>query len=80
MSPSDNRVLAKKGVKNIYNIIPSGEKECVTILVTANAAGELAPPMVLFKLKTIPHKIAKTALKDWIRMYAKGLDDRRVVL
>lgn len=64
LSPTNNRVLAKRGAKNVYNIIPSSEKECVTVLVTANAAGELAPPMV-FKLKSIPFKISKTAPKDW---------------
>lgn len=67
LSPDDSRVLVKRGAKNVYRVIPGSEKKCVTVLVTANAAGELAPPMVLFKSKSTstPHKISNTAPNDW---------------
>jgi len=43
LNPKSGTVLAEKGTKNVYNIIGNNDKENVTVLVTANAAGELAP-------------------------------------
>lgn len=44
----------------------SGDKTCLTVLFTANAAGYLLPPMVLFNVKTIPRKeVLEKMPKDW---------------
>jgi len=53
LNPKSGTVLAEKGTKNVYNIIENNDKENVTVLVTANAAGELAPTMILFKLARV---------------------------
>uniref|UniRef100_A0A6P7FTA5 Uncharacterized protein LOC114330938 n=1 Tax=Diabrotica virgifera virgifera TaxID=50390 RepID=A0A6P7FTA5_DIAVI len=46
LSPEGCEALAKKGIKLLHN--RSGDdEECLTVLVTANAAVQLAPPMVL---------------------------------
>lgn len=47
LSPKAGKVLARRGDKHIYQ--SSGdEKDNLTVLITGNAAGELAPPMVVY--------------------------------
>lgn len=64
-APDKNKVLAEKNSKHVYNSILTGEKENLTVLLTINAAGELAPPLVIFPLKKISKDIAKNANRDW---------------
>ncbi|CAG9570944.1 unnamed protein product [Danaus chrysippus] len=40
------------------------EKENLTVLVTANASGVLAPPMIVYTYKRLPAVIANSVLKD----------------
>ena len=54
LNPKPPAVLAPKGSKNVYNVVKNNEKENVTVLVMGNAAGELAPPLVLFSGKKLP--------------------------
>ncbi|KAJ8930403.1 hypothetical protein NQ314_016798 [Rhamnusium bicolor] len=65
MNPKEDKVLAKKGEKNIYQLINSDEKECLTVLVTGNAAGLTAPTMVVFCYERIPRDIAHSIPSDW---------------
>ncbi|KAJ8940287.1 hypothetical protein NQ314_010757 [Rhamnusium bicolor] len=65
MNPKGDKVLAKKGEKNIYQLINSDEKECITVLVTGNAAGLIAPTMVVFRYERIPRDIALSVPSDW---------------
>ncbi|CAB3251777.1 unnamed protein product [Arctia plantaginis] len=63
-NPKLGRVLAKKGDKNVYS--SSGDdKENLTVLVTGNAAVELAPTLVVFNYAKIPSSISKTFPDDW---------------
>lgn len=48
-NPKENLVLAGKGEKNVYTKSGSNEKECLSVLVGGNAAGDLCPPMVIFE-------------------------------
>lgn len=46
LSPKPRKVLAKKGEKHVYS--SSGDdKENLTVLVTGNDAGQLAPAMII---------------------------------
>ncbi|KZC13899.1 hypothetical protein WN55_06257, partial [Dufourea novaeangliae] len=54
LNPVSSSVLAPKGCKNVYNIVNNNEKATITVLVTANAAGNLAPPFILFAGKSLP--------------------------
>lgn len=65
LSPKESKVLVRKGDKAIYNFINSDEKECITTLVTGNAAGILAPPMVMFSFQRIPKNIVQSIPEDW---------------
>ncbi|KAG5862959.1 hypothetical protein JTB14_030545 [Gonioctena quinquepunctata] len=64
-SPKGDKVLTKKGNKSVYNAGTNDEKENLTVLVTANAAGELGPPMIIFKYERIPGHIALSVNKNW---------------
>lgn len=57
--------------KNVYNVVNNNEKENVTVLVTANAAGRLAPPLVLFSGKSIPKDAVQVAPPN----YSLGFSD-----
>ncbi|XP_057340983.1 uncharacterized protein LOC130678024 [Microplitis mediator] len=59
MCPKPSSVLAPKGIKNVYNTVSNNEKENVTVLVMANAAGNLAPTLVLFAGQSVPKDVTK---------------------
>lgn len=61
MNPKPSSVLAPRGTKNVYSIVSNNEKENVTVLVTANAAGNVAPTLVLFAGQSIPKDVIKIA-------------------
>lgn len=64
LSPKGRKVLAKKGSKSLHN--RSGDdKECLTVLITGNAAGQLAPPMVMYAYERIPKHIVSQVPKGW---------------
>ncbi|KAF9408635.1 hypothetical protein HW555_011749 [Spodoptera exigua] len=46
LNPKGNKVLAVTGNKTVYQKVNADEKECLTVLLTGNAAGDLPPPMI----------------------------------
>lgn len=57
-NPKPGHVLARKGDKNVY--ASSGDdKENLTVLVTGNAAGELAPTLVVYNYTRIPSIVSE---------------------
>ncbi|KAF6217308.1 hypothetical protein GE061_001662 [Apolygus lucorum] len=65
LSPKGQRVLAERGSKSVYMTANADEKECLTVLITANAAGEQAPPMVVFSYERVPADIAASVPEEW---------------
>lgn len=65
LNPKGGKVLAAKGDKAIYQLAGNDEKENLTVLITGNAAGELAPPMVVYRYTRVPAVIYETAPKEW---------------
>lgn len=65
LNPKESSVLAEKGQKNVYKIVGNNEKESITVLFTGNAAGVLAPPLLLFPYKRIPGHIASKLPDGW---------------
>ena len=49
----------------MYNIVNNNEKANITFLVTASAAGNLAPTFVLFAGKSLPDNAAEMAPTDF---------------
>ncbi|KAJ8875269.1 hypothetical protein PR048_023164 [Dryococelus australis] len=54
-----------KGDKTVYTTINNNEKECLTVLISGNAAGVIAPPMILFRYKQLPAEICKNIPSHW---------------
>lgn len=65
LQPKGEKVLSRKGNKSVYNAGTNDEKENLTVLVTANAAGNFAPPMIVFKYERIPAHIALSINRSW---------------
>ncbi|KAJ8941959.1 hypothetical protein NQ314_010178 [Rhamnusium bicolor] len=65
LSPKGIKCLVRKGDKTAYNFINNDEKECLTTLITANAAGMLVPPMVMFNYERIPAHISNLMPQEW---------------
>lgn len=53
-----------RGENLIYNYV-NDDKENLTVLVTGNAARDVAPPMVVYRYKRTPESIAATTPKGW---------------
>ncbi|XP_069357374.1 uncharacterized protein [Maniola hyperantus] len=64
LQPKAGRVLVRKGYKNVHNTC-GDRNENLTVLMTANAAGILAPPMLIYPYERIPQHIANSVNKDW---------------
>lgn len=64
-NPKIKKVIVKRGESAVYNFINNNEKECLTTLITANAAGQLAPPMVIFPYIRIPSHIISSMPSEW---------------
>ena len=45
---SKKRVLAQRGVKVLYNV-SSSTRDHITCVLTVSAAGDMVPPMVVFR-------------------------------
>ncbi|XP_050501919.1 tigger transposable element-derived protein 1-like [Diabrotica virgifera virgifera] len=57
LNPKPGKVLAAKGSKSVYTASGGDEKLNLTVLLTANAAGELAPPMIVYRYVRLPQLI-----------------------
>ncbi|KAF9802935.1 hypothetical protein SFRURICE_015532 [Spodoptera frugiperda] len=65
LQPKAGRVLVRKGEKNVYT--SSGdEKENLTVLVTGNAAGVLAPPMIVYPYEHLSLYTIWAKTKDYL--------------
>lgn len=65
LSPEVDKVMAKKGAKTVYNVTKSSDRQCTTVLMGGNAAGCLAPSMIVFKAKNIPKNISEHLPDSW---------------
>lgn len=71
LNPKSPTVLCQRGKKNVRRIVGDNEKECITVLVTANAAGQLAPPLILFSGQKMPPRIQESLPNG----YSAGFSD-----
>lgn len=65
LAPKGNKVLAKKGDKNVYQKSHNSEKENVTFLLNVSAAGEIAPPMIIYRYERILGDVARSMPNNW---------------
>ncbi|KYN15781.1 hypothetical protein ALC57_11987 [Trachymyrmex cornetzi] len=62
--PKGGLVITEKG-KPTYDVFTSNNKENVTTLFTVNAAGEIAPPLTVFKYERLPQACSFKAPSGW---------------
>ncbi|CAG9840855.1 unnamed protein product [Diabrotica balteata] len=65
LSPKNDKVLAKKGERTVYSFINNDEKECLTTLLTCNAAGQFASPMVVYSYQRVSRNIVEKVPASW---------------
>lgn len=65
LNPKGNKVLFTRGEKCVYSVVNVDEKECLTVMMTCNAAGVVAPPMVVFQYERIPQDIVDSINPLW---------------
>lgn len=65
LAPEVDKVMAKKGSRTVYNIVKNSDRQCTTVLMGGNAAGQLAPSMVLFKNKIFPKNVSNHWPDNW---------------
>ena len=65
LNPKNYTAIVKKGSKVVYNRVNNNEKESITTLITGNAAGQIAPPLMLFEYQRIPGYITRKFPKGW---------------
>lgn len=53
------------GEKHVQNVIGNDEKECITVLINASAAGDVAPPMIVYPYERIPTAIVNSVPDCW---------------
>ncbi|KAJ8932218.1 hypothetical protein NQ314_014838 [Rhamnusium bicolor] len=76
LQPCAGHVLTRKGEKNVYSA-SGNEKENLTVLVTANAAGQLPPPMIVFSYERIPSNISNNVPRNMGNRKIKNRMNRR---
>lgn len=57
LNPKSVKMLTMKESKTVYNIVNNNEKQNLSALVTGNAAGQLASPLILFSFQRMPAAI-----------------------
>lgn len=65
LNPKGSKVLARKGDKTIYQQVNPNGKECLTVLIAGNAAGQVVSPMVIFKYDHGPRELAFSVPDEW---------------
>lgn len=65
LNPKGNKVLTSRGEKCVYSIVNNDEKECLTVMISGNAFGDVCPSMIVFQYERIPQDIVENIPSDW---------------
>lgn len=60
LGPKGGHVLALRG-KHVYNTFKNSDKKNIITLLMANAKGEIAPPLPLYKYKIMNQNVVQNA-------------------
>lgn len=64
LAPKGGLFVAEKG-KPTYDVSASSDKENITTLFTVNAAGEILPPLTVYKYERLPKSCVDAAPPGW---------------
>ncbi|XP_053696273.1 uncharacterized protein LOC128743676 [Sabethes cyaneus] len=65
LDPSIDKVLARRGERNVYKIDHGPAKKNITVMFTCSADGVMFPPMVVLPYKKIPLEVTKSVPAEW---------------
>lgn len=65
LCPKNNKVVALKDSKNVYEIDQGLAKSAITCMFTFSASGETVPPMLIYPHVRIPAEISKSVPDSW---------------
>lgn len=65
LNPKGQKVLVPRGEKSVYSLVNTDEKENLTVLLTANAAGMCPPPLIVFKYSRLSDALLQLIPGDW---------------
>lgn len=65
LNPKGNKVLFSRGEKCVYTIVNNNEKECLTVMVSGNANGDVCPSMIVYQYERVPQDIVAKLPTDW---------------
>lgn len=65
LDPTIDKVIARRGERNVYKIDQGPAKKNITVMFTCSAEGVMFPPMVLLPYKKIPLEVTKSVPADW---------------
>ncbi|KAI4455651.1 hypothetical protein MML48_9g00000107 [Holotrichia oblita] len=65
LCPKNNKVLAPRGARNVYEVEHASSKATLTVMFTFTASGQVTPPMIVYPYKRLPTNIAKSVPPGW---------------
>ncbi|KAI4455752.1 hypothetical protein MML48_9g00000300 [Holotrichia oblita] len=65
LCPKNNKVLAPRGARNVYEVEHASSKATLTVMFTFTASGQVTPPMIVYPYKRLPTNIVKSVPPGW---------------
>lgn len=66
LNPKSGKAMVDRSCKNTYSKLRTHDGQNLTILMMANAWGQIAPPMIIYPYPKIPEIIAKSVPSDLV--------------
>lgn len=65
LCPKEDKVIAPKGSKNVYQIEQGPAKTNITVMFTFSASGCITSPMIIYPYKRLPRNIVESVPNGW---------------
>ncbi|XP_058817166.1 uncharacterized protein LOC131680472 [Topomyia yanbarensis] len=65
LDPMINKVIARRGERNVYKVDQGPAKKNITVMFTCSADGVMFPPMIVLPYKKIPMEVTKSVPAEW---------------
>lgn len=65
LCPQNKKVLAPKGVRNVYEVDCGVAKSALTVMFTFSASGLTVPPLIIYPYIRVPKEIGDSVPKDF---------------
>jgi hypothetical protein len=65
LCPKTKKVIAPRGIRNVYEVDRRQTKSTLTVLFTFSASGTITAPMIIYPYKRLPSEISMSVPKSW---------------